>query len=1039
MTAPATETPGVDLNDAADDLESTQMFHRVEELFHHAVELPAGERRGYLERECAGDTEVQSRVEALLDRSDETLAVPSREGRAWGPFPVSPVQEGPGSVVGRYKLLQVIGEGGFGVVYMAEQQTPVVRKVALKIIKLGMDTKEVVARFEAERQALAMMEHPSIAKVLDGGISESGRPYFVMELDRGVAITEFCDQNDLTTHERLELFRQVCHAVQHAHQKGVIHRDLKPSNVMVTHGDGEGLPKVIDFGVAKAMHTRLTEKTLFTRYEQFVGTPAYMSPEQAQLSALDVDTRTDIYSLGVLLYELLTGTTPFDTAELGRVGLAEVQRVIREEEPARPSLRVSTQDNAAVARQRGVDVPGLGRLLRGDLDWIVMKALEKDRSRRYPTASALADDARRYLDREPVHAGPPGARYRLGKFLARHRAGVGVAVVVVLLVVCGVAGIAMSLVAARTSTKAANEQADRALSAVDFLLSTLSLANPEIALNPDVTVLTLLEHTSAQVDDVFGDDPPVEVRVRSMIGRAYRRLSEYALAESHLRRVLALVDAHTTDGVVDPYLYSGGFNELEHYQVTWALTNVCFNLERPDAFGIASRARDVGIAHVAQEHPKLAKELTEFYDGVEADAWSQDPLAMAGVPEAFDRVTATAQATLPPEDPRWPIVADTFMAAGYTIWYTSHEPLAKQFWQRTLDLQRRELTPGHPDIAATVILLAGLFNRLGEPDRSESVLLESIESLRTIHGDHSLAIAMAEGTLGQTLSLQGRDDEAEKRFRSSHDGLLAVLKSDANWMVLESFSRILSHFERTGESDKAEPFRRRLALAGTVSPYLLQWVIQRHLVDPARAPEYVQLGTELDAGCGGASVVVNRGEQVIDDLSTKVTQFLAARRRVFAGDNEGLAASARLLLGWANTLAPERHRESRRLLAAAAHDTLDSWRATLAIDYAEAAAILSECAVAGSDREAAKRHAHDAWRALATRPMTGSWMVASARARVARTFIDVGLLEQAKLLLDSALETLTVQLGATHSNTEAAREQLVRLRGASATPVDPED
>src|SRR5262245_9404349 len=302
----------------------TQPIQRVEELFQRALDLPREARAAFLARECA-DAELRAQVERLLRRHEQggSLVSPLAD-------PGAPPSEGPGTVIGRYKLLQHIGDGGFGSVYMAEQTEPVVRKVALKIIKLGMDTKEVVARFEAERQALALMEHPNIAKVLDGGATETGRPYFVMKLVRGISITEYCDQNNLSPRERLDLFVEVCQAVQHAHQKGIIHRDIKPTNVLVTLHDGRPVPKVIDFGIAKAMHGRLTEKTLFTEFRQFIGTPAYMSPEQAEMSGLDIDTRTDIYALGVLLYELLTGTTPFDTKTLLEAGYGELQRMIRE-------------------------------------------------------------------------------------------------------------------------------------------------------------------------------------------------------------------------------------------------------------------------------------------------------------------------------------------------------------------------------------------------------------------------------------------------------------------------------------------------------------------------------------------------------------------------------------------------------------------------------------------------------------------------------------------------------------------------------------
>jgi serine/threonine protein kinase len=420
-----------------------------EEIFHQALARSPEERAAYLEQACSCDPALRADVEALLRANVGATGFQEQPAPALvATVDAPPGSEGPGTVIGSYKLLEQIGEGGFDIVFMAEQTQPLRRKVALKVLKPCIDTRQVVARFEAERQALALMDHPNIAQVFDGGAAASGRPYFVMELVRGVPITAFCDQNHLSVRERLGLVVDVCQAVQHAHQKGVIHRDLKPNNVLVTLHDDRAVVKVIDFGVAKATGQQLTDKTLFTNFAQMVGTPLYMSPEQAQLSGLDIDTRSDIYALGVLLYELLTGATPFDKKRLKEVGYDELRRIIREEEPPRPTTRISTLGMAAttVSTQRKSDPKRLSQLCRGELDWIVMKCLEKDRKRRYETASALAADVQRYLRDEPVQACPPSAWYRFRKLARRNRRALVTVAVFLLAALVGVGALAVSTV-----------------------------------------------------------------------------------------------------------------------------------------------------------------------------------------------------------------------------------------------------------------------------------------------------------------------------------------------------------------------------------------------------------------------------------------------------------------------------------------------------------------------------------------------------------------------------------------------------------------
>ncbi len=466
-----------------------------------------------------------------------------------------PDEESPGSVIGRYKLLEKIGEGGFGVVYVAEQREPVKRRVALKIIKLGMDTRQVVARFEAERQALAMMDHANIAKVFDAGATDAGRPYFVMELVRGLKITDYCDQHNLPARERLNLFIQVCQAIQHAHQKGIIHRDIKPSNVLVTVNDGVPVPKVIDFGIAKATQGELTDKTVYTHFQQFIGTPAYMSPEQAEMTSLDIDTRSDIYALGVLLYELLTGKTPFEQTDLLKAGLDGMRRMIREQEPLRPSTRVSSLHEAertTTAKRRGLDPPKLVSLLRGDLDWIVMKCLEKDRTRRYETANGVAMDVRRYLCDEPVLACPPSAAYRFQKLVRRNKALAvyGTVILALLLVVAigstiGVYRINRERQQAVEKEIQAQKEAAKSLAAFKIMAGMLESVNPAAARGRDTELLrTILDDTAKRVVADLKDQPLVEANLRILLGKTYAAIGLWTNGMEMTQEALRLRRLH---------------------------------------------------------------------------------------------------------------------------------------------------------------------------------------------------------------------------------------------------------------------------------------------------------------------------------------------------------------------------------------------------------------------------------------------------------------------------------------------------------------
>ena len=628
-------------------------------IFVEALEKTSPtERAAYLEAVCGEDAAGRRRVEKLLAAHEAAGGIldrpPAVPDDATGAY--TPISEGPGTVIGPYKLLQKIGEGGFGAVYMAEQEKPVRRMVALKIIKPGMDTAQVIARFESERQALALMDHPNIATVLDagatggepGGVSP-GKPFFVMELVKGVPITEFCDKNHMPAGARLKLFLDVCNAIQHAHHKGIIHRDIKPSNVMVTLHDGVPVVKVIDFGVAKATVQRLTERTLFTAYGQMVGTPAYMSPEQAEMSGLDIDTRSDIYSLGVLLYELLTGTTPLEGKNLREAGYIEMQRLIREEEAPRPSTRLSSLGGSAtiLASNRGTDPTQLARLLAGDLDWIIMKSLDKDRNRRYDSPVRFAEDIVRYLHQEAILARPPSTAYQLKKFAQRNRAAVVTAAAVAAALLVGTAvatGQAVRAsraeVAAREAeTQARQDRADadeqrqvaerreadardnerKALAAeaaakesdatanavLDFVKSYIfAAARPpfeKVGLGREITLRKALDAAEPKIAAAFASRPRVEAQLRSILGDTYLQLGEGQVAEAQIDRAYGLAKEH--------YGLDDSFTAHIEYQLA---AQYCSSGRSAQGFRLLEQSLDRRRRTLGLEHPVTVSSLANL-------------------------------------------------------------------------------------------------------------------------------------------------------------------------------------------------------------------------------------------------------------------------------------------------------------------------------------------------------------------------------------------------------------------------------------------
>jgi len=756
---------------------SPERWTRIWSLFDEAIRLPVSRRDAFLEEACGGDVALQSEAQHLLGCADRIEGFPEKplveQARClWqatrGEDSAISAKESPGvssmttqppdpslrtQRIGPYHLLQKVGEGGMGEVWLAEQTEPVRRKVALKLIKTGMDTRQVINRFEAERQALALMDHPAIAKVYDAGETPWRLPYFAMEYVAGEPLTVYCDRHRLPMAPRLELFARVCEGVQHAHQKGIIHRDLKPSNVLVAMQDGKPVPKIIDFGVAKATAQRLTEKTMFTELGVLIGTLEYMSPEQADLTALGVDTRTDVYALGVMLYELLTGALPFESKALREAGYEEMRRRIREVDPPRPSTRVATLGSASAesARNRATEPGRLAGQLRGDLDWITMKALEKDRTRRYGSPAELAADLGRYERHEPVLAGPPGSGYRARKFVRRHRVGVAAGAVVIL-ALAGF-GIVMAVQARRIG-----REYTRAEKVSEFLVNLFDVSDPRQARGNAVTAREILDKGVDRIQKELSGEPLMMAQLMLTMGRVYATLGLYEQAEPLVRRSLQIQQQLSGDD--DP----GTLASLD--VLAWLTGLEGHNAEAERLFTRLVDARRKSLGASAPDTLRGMDWLATIY-GREG--------RFADCEKLHRQVLETHRRILGPDHP------DTLWSMNNVAAderRSGHPTQAEALYREALEARRRVSGPDHPDTLWAASSLAGLLAEMARYDEAEILARDTLEKRRRVLGETHPDTSASQNLLATILQGQGKLDEAEALYRKSYETRRKVLGED---------------------------------------------------------------------------------------------------------------------------------------------------------------------------------------------------------------------------------------------------------------------